>query len=252
MIWSTGPHMGNNMDRAPLPIRCTRTSRRRRRPSATSSAGTRRRSPSVSKAPPSVFRPSWSRAITSRRLSVGPALGRVFSPEEDDRIYKGHPAVVLSHNYWMERFQGDRGRREEDSRQQLPDDDRRSVRARVHRPRSFARHPHIRIPIQMKPLMTPGWDAHRRPAQPVDPNVRSDEAGLYGGIGASVTAASLQVDPRTRIDARGHAEHIRIQSRPGSWIAKFASSLPPRVIPACASSSEPLSSYSCAWWAWCC
>ena len=40
-------------------------------------------------------------------LGVGPAVGRVFSPEADDRIYKGHPSVVLSYQYWMRRFAGD-------------------------------------------------------------------------------------------------------------------------------------------------
>ena len=37
-----------------------------------------------------------------------PAIGRVLSAQEDDRTYKGHPVVVLSHNYWVERFHADR------------------------------------------------------------------------------------------------------------------------------------------------
>ena len=40
-------------------------------------------------------------------LGVRPALGRVFSPEADDRVYMGHPSVVLSYRYWMSRFAGD-------------------------------------------------------------------------------------------------------------------------------------------------
>src|ERR1051325_8969751 len=40
-------------------------------------------------------------------LGVKPAIGRVFTPEEDDRTYKGHPAVVLSHQYWVTRFAAD-------------------------------------------------------------------------------------------------------------------------------------------------
>ena len=40
-------------------------------------------------------------------LGVGPAVGRVFSPEEDDRVYKGHPVVVLSYAYWVTRFAAD-------------------------------------------------------------------------------------------------------------------------------------------------
>lgn len=39
-------------------------------------------------------------------LGVKPAAGRLFTSEEDDREYKGHPVVVLSHEYWMTRFGG--------------------------------------------------------------------------------------------------------------------------------------------------
>ncbi len=39
-------------------------------------------------------------------LKVPPALGRVFSSEED-RIPWGHPVVVISYDYWIRRFHGD-------------------------------------------------------------------------------------------------------------------------------------------------
>jgi predicted permease len=42
-------------------------------------------------------------------LGVRPAVGRVFSSEQDDRVYNGHPVVVLSHDYWVNRFQRDPG-----------------------------------------------------------------------------------------------------------------------------------------------
>ena len=42
-------------------------------------------------------------------LGVKAALGRVFTPERDDRIYKGHPSVVLSYAYWISRFASDPG-----------------------------------------------------------------------------------------------------------------------------------------------
>jgi putative ABC transport system permease protein len=39
-------------------------------------------------------------------LGVPPAIGRVFSAD-DDRIPGGHPLAVLSHNYWTRHFGGD-------------------------------------------------------------------------------------------------------------------------------------------------
>src|SRR5215831_17719754 len=42
-------------------------------------------------------------------LGVPAALGRVFSSEEDDRVYQGHPVVVLSYPYWVRRFASDPG-----------------------------------------------------------------------------------------------------------------------------------------------
>src|ERR1700730_10009340 len=39
-------------------------------------------------------------------LGVRPAIGRVFSLD-DDRVPGGHPLVVLSHSYWTRRFAGD-------------------------------------------------------------------------------------------------------------------------------------------------
>lgn len=41
-------------------------------------------------------------------LRVPPALGRVFSPE-DERVPQGHPFLVISYDYWQRRFQGNRG-----------------------------------------------------------------------------------------------------------------------------------------------
>jgi putative ABC transport system permease protein len=39
-------------------------------------------------------------------LGVGPAIGRVFTMD-DDRVPGGHPLVVLSHSYWSRHFGGD-------------------------------------------------------------------------------------------------------------------------------------------------
>lgn len=40
-------------------------------------------------------------------LGVKPAIGRVFSSEEDDRVVAGHPVAVLSYQYWVNRFASD-------------------------------------------------------------------------------------------------------------------------------------------------
>src|SRR5690242_18774908 len=39
-------------------------------------------------------------------LGVKPAIGRLFNSREDDQVYKGHPVVTLSYDYWMTRFAG--------------------------------------------------------------------------------------------------------------------------------------------------
>jgi predicted permease len=90
-------------------------------------------------------------------LGVGPAVGRVFSSEEDDRIYQGHPVVVLSHAYWMARFSGD------------PNVVGRKVLVNNY-PMTIVgvsaagfvgldpiQSPQIRVPILMKPVIVPEW-----------------------------------------------------------------------------------------------
>ena len=91
-------------------------------------------------------------------LGIGSALGRVFSPEEDDRVYKGHPVVVLSHQYWATRFGEDAGVL---GRKILVNNYPMvivGVSAAGFSGIDPARSPQIRVPIQMKPLMTPGSD----------------------------------------------------------------------------------------------
>jgi predicted permease len=91
-------------------------------------------------------------------LGVRPALGRVFSPEQDDRVYKGHPVVVLDHAYWVTRFAADPtiiGRKLLVNNYPMTIV---GVSAAGFHGIDPARAPQIRVPIQMKPLMTPGWD----------------------------------------------------------------------------------------------
>ena len=72
-------------------------------------------------------------------LGVQPAVGRVFSSQEDDQVFRGHPVVVLGYDYWTTRFANDPG---VVGRKILvnnyPMTDRRGVGARLCRRRSGA------------------------------------------------------------------------------------------------------------------
>lgn len=91
-------------------------------------------------------------------LGVRPAIGRVFSPEQDDRTYKAHPTAVLSFAYWTTRFNADPSV----VGQKIIVNDYPltivGVSAASFNGLDPATSPQIRVPIQMKPLMTPGWD----------------------------------------------------------------------------------------------
>jgi predicted permease len=91
-------------------------------------------------------------------LGVRPAIGRVFSPEQDDRTYKAHPTAVLSYAYWTTRFNADPSV----IGQKIIVNDYPmtivGVSASGFNGLDPATSPQIRVPIQMKPLMTPGWD----------------------------------------------------------------------------------------------
>jgi predicted permease len=122
-------------------------------------------------------------------LGVKPALGRVFSSAEDDRVYKGHPVVVLSHQYWVTRFAADPavvGRKIQVNNYPMTIV---GVSAPGFTGLDPSQSPQIRVPIQMKPLMTPGWDEIG--------NRRSQWVQLFArmkpGYGIDQSKASLQV-----------------------------------------------------------
>jgi predicted permease len=159
MIWSTGPHMGSN--------------RGGRAASYPMYQDFQRKAPAFSSVfcrygtPVSLSFSGRTERVDSELVSgnyflalgVRPAIGRVFSPEEDDRVYKGHPAVVLSHEYWTSRFAADP---KVVGQKILVDNYPMTivgVSAAGFTGLDPARSPQVRIPVQMKPLMTPGWDA---------------------------------------------------------------------------------------------
>ncbi|MFN7920058.1 MAG: ABC transporter permease [Bryobacteraceae bacterium] len=90
-------------------------------------------------------------------LGVKPAAGRVFSSAEDDRVYRGHPVVVLSYDYWMSRFAGDRG---VVGKKILVNNYPMTVvgvSAAGFAGLDPAQAPQIRVPILMKPVVAPEW-----------------------------------------------------------------------------------------------
>ncbi len=158
MIWSTGPHIGSN--RGPRMASYPMYQDFQKKAQAFSSVFCR-----FGTAVSLSFSGQTERVDTEmvsgnyfQALGVRPAIGRVFSPEEDDRVYKGHPSVVLSHQYWVSRFAADPN---VVGRKLLVDNYPMTivgVSAQGFTGLDPALSPQIRIPIQMKPLMTPGWD----------------------------------------------------------------------------------------------
>ena len=122
-------------------------------------------------------------------LGVGPAIGRVFSPEADDWTYRGHPSVVLSHHYWVSRFAGDPA---VVGRKILVNDypmDIVGVSAPGFAGLDPASSPDIRVPILMAPVMTPGRDDLG--------NRRSQWIQLFARLkdGYSIDAARTSLQP---------------------------------------------------------
>ena len=158
MIWSTGPHMGSNRGARASSYPMYQDYQRLAK--AFSYVFCRfETSTSVS------FNGQTERVDAElvsgnyfQALGVNPAAGRVFSPEQDDRVYKGQPSVVLSYPYWMSRFAGDPAV----VGQKIIVDNYPmtivGVSAAGFLGLDPSHTPQIRIPVQMKPLMTPGWD----------------------------------------------------------------------------------------------
>lgn len=90
-------------------------------------------------------------------LGVKAAVGRVFNSEEDDRVYQGHPVVVLSYDYWATRFARDRnviGKKILVNNYPMIII---GVSAAGFAGLDPAQSPQIRVPIQMKPVIMPEW-----------------------------------------------------------------------------------------------
>jgi putative ABC transport system permease protein len=119
-------------------------------------------------------------------LGVPAAIGRVFSSEQDDRVYQGHPVVVLSYDYWASRFARDPnvlGKKILVNNYPMTIV---GVSAAGFAGFDPARSPQIRVPILMKPVMLPEWtwlQADDRRARWVQ---------VFARLKAGYTAASAQ------------------------------------------------------------
>ena len=91
-------------------------------------------------------------------LGVKAAAGRLFNPEEDDRVKEGHPVVVLDYDYWTNRFSNDPkvvGTKILVNNYPMTIV---GVSAKGFAGLDPARSPQIRVPIKMKPVIAPSWD----------------------------------------------------------------------------------------------
>jgi putative ABC transport system permease protein len=90
-------------------------------------------------------------------LGVKPAIGRVLSSEEDDRVYGGHPVVVLGYDYWVRRFARDP---QVLGKKILVNDYPMNivgVSSAEFRGFDPTQSPQIRVPVLMKRVMLPEW-----------------------------------------------------------------------------------------------
>jgi predicted permease len=158
MIWSTGPHMGTN--NPPRAASYPMYQDFQRKAEAFESVFCRFYTSLAITFDGATERVNAELASGNyfQALGVGPAAGRVFSPDTDDQFYKGHPVVVLSHRYWVDRFGSDP---KAVGKKILVNNYPMEV-AGVSAPGFTgvdpSNSPHIWVPIQMKPLMTPGSD----------------------------------------------------------------------------------------------
>jgi putative ABC transport system permease protein len=134
-------------------------------------------------------------------LGVEPALGRMFSLD-DDRVQGGHPVVVLSYAYWQRRFGGDPSIL---NQAVLINAQPMTVVGVVRRGFTGAQAgqtPEVFLPLMMKPVVTPGWNAlddwndywlpvlgRLKPGMTI-PRAQAGLQGLYHGLLEQQASAS--------------------------------------------------------------
>jgi predicted permease len=93
-------------------------------------------------------------------LGVAPALGRLFS-EDDDRALGEHPVVVLGHDYWVSRFGSDPAILNQKVLINGTPMTVIGVSQAGFRGDRLDDYPQVFVPMAMKREMTPGWDGLR-------------------------------------------------------------------------------------------
>jgi predicted permease len=158
MLYQEGPHNGSNMGRRMHSYPIYQEFQKRAEPLA--QVMCRRL------APASVTVDNQTERVEAEMVSgnyfsmlgVTPAIGRMFNSREDDQVYQGHPVVVLGYDYWVRRFARDPavvGKKILVNNYPMTIV---GVSAAGFAGLDPARAPQIRVPIQMKPVLAPGWD----------------------------------------------------------------------------------------------
>jgi predicted permease len=133
-------------------------------------------------------------------LGVGPAAGRVFTAAADDRVDRGHPVVVLSHRYWVDRFGGSVdavGRTVLVNKNPM---EVVGVAAAGFNGIDAAQAPQIWLSVRMKALLTPGEDGlHDR---------HYDFLQVFGRLKPPHTVASARASLQT-LFRRGLEEDVK-------------------------------------------
>jgi predicted permease len=189
MIWSTGPHLGNNT--GPRAASYPMYEDFERRAEAFEYVFCRFGTPV------SVTLGSHTERVDAelvsgnffQALGVKPGMGRLFSPERDDRIYEGHPSVILSHRYWATAFGSDPrviGKKILVNNYPM---DVVGVAPETFGGLDPSRSAYAWIPIQMAPLMAPGRDDLG--------NRRSQWIQMFGRLkpGFTVESARASLEP---------------------------------------------------------
>ncbi len=184
MIWSTSPHFGNNIGQRAASYPMYQDFQRKAE--AFEFVFCRFETPSSINVDGSTERVDAELVSGNffQALGVGPAVGRVFSPEADDQVYEGHPSVVLSHQFWLRRFAGNPN---VVGKKILVNDypmEIVGVSAAGFAGVDPARSPDIRVPILMTPVMTPGRDDLR--------NRRSQWVQMFARLKPGYTVASAR------------------------------------------------------------